>query len=359
MMALVRLERLTKRYGDLAVIEELDLTIKDGEFFTVVGPSGCGKSTLLNMIAGLEPVTNGKIYFDDVSVNDLSPRDRDVAMVFQSYALYPHMNIFDNIAFPLRMKKTPRDTVESEVKRVASTLGIEGMLQRKPKELSGGQMQRAALGRAIIRKPKVFLMDEPLSNLDARLRVEMRAELKRLHQELKITTVYVTHDQAEAMGLSERIAVLHQGALQQCGTPLDVFFRPSNIFVGGFIGSPPMNFIKARVKNRQPFEIDCNGLSVFPELEVMPGGDTVITGIRPDDVSVSETKSEGSREVTIYGVEPSGPFSWVDVAWDSVRLKGKMDPGETVRPGVKAFMRFPLERVIVFDKAGKMLAKLK
>lgn len=207
-----------------------------------MGPSGCGKSTILNMIAGLEPVTEGSIYFDDIAVNEFLPSDRDVAMVFQSYALYPHMNVYENIAFPLKKKKTQKETIDSEVKGVASILGLEDMLERRPKELSGGQRQRVALGRAIIRKPKVFLMDEPLSNLDARLRIEMRAELKKLHQELKITTIYVTHDQAEAMSLSDRMAVIHQGEIQQCGTPVDVYLRPSNVFVAGFIGSLPHKF---------------------------------------------------------------------------------------------------------------------
>src|SRR4030067_2907641 len=216
-MAKIRFENVKKGFNDVVVVKDLSLTINAGEFFTFVGPSGCGKSTLLNMIAGLEPVAEGKIYFDDVLVNDLSPKERDVAMVFQSYALYPHMTVYENMAFPLQMKKAEKDIIDNEVRKAAALLGLEELLKRRPKELSGGQRQRVALGRAIIRRPKVFLMDDPLSNLDARLRIEMRAELKRLHQELKITTVYVTHDQAEAMSLSERVAVLHQGEIQQCG----------------------------------------------------------------------------------------------------------------------------------------------
>jgi len=255
-MAEVRFEKVGKTYRDIRVIHGLNLTIQDGEFFTFVGPSGCGKSTVLNLIAGLVPVTEGNIYFDDTLVNENSPKERDVAMVFQSYALYPHMTVYRNIAFPLTMKKMHKKKIDEEVQRVAALLGLEQLLQRKPKELSGGQRQRVALGRAIIRKPKVFLMDEPLSNLDARLRIEMRAELKKLHHELNITTVYVTHDQSEALSLSERIAVLSDGAIQQCGTPQEVYLKPANTFVAGFIGSPPMNFMKATVKQASPLEVE-------------------------------------------------------------------------------------------------------
>jgi multiple sugar transport system ATP-binding protein len=360
-MAEIKFENVIKKFRDVSIIEDITIVINDGEFFTFVGPSGCGKSTILNIIAGLEPVTDGKIYFDDTLVNDLSPRDRDVAMVFQSYALYPHMSVYENIAFPLRMKKVQQKTIDEEVKRIASLLGLGDMLQRKPKELSGGQRQRVALGRALIRKPEVFLMDEPLSNLDARLRIEMRAELKKLHHELKITTVYVTHDQAEAMSLSERIAVIYQGRIQQCGTPLEVYTKPANIFVGGFIGSPPMNFIKGTVKSLEPLQIDCNGITlstiIFSRPPLLKGDEGgLIIGIRPEDIVVSERKPEGKVKVFISLVEPAGSFNWVDVIWNDIEMKCTARAGSDLREGKEAFVDFPEDKVIVFDeKSGKRL----
>lgn len=359
-MAKIRFEKVEKRFKDVIVVKELDLTINDGEFFTFVGPSGCGKSTILNMIAGLEPVTEGKIYFNNIIVNELSPKDRDVAMVFQSYALYPHMTIYGNIAFPLNMKKTQKTVINEEVKRVAALLGLEDMLDRKPKELSGGQRQRVALGRAIIRKPKVFLMDEPLSNLDARLRIEMRAELKKLHQELKITTVYVTHDQAEAMSLSDRIAVIHQGEIQQCGTPLEVYSKPSNTFVAGFIGSPPMNFILASVYRQDPIEIDCNGIILSLEIPLPTftkrGMGGLLVGIRPEDITVSVRRSDDDIEVIVSLIESAGSFNWVDFIWNGVKVKGTSRLGGELKAGSRAFMRFPLDKIVVFDaESGRRL----
>ncbi len=343
-MAELRFERIKKRFRDVEIIKNLDLIIKDGEFFTFVGPSGCGKSTILNMMAGLEEVNEGKIYFDDTIVNDLSPRDRDVAMVFQSYALYPHMTVYENRAFPLRMKKTDKNKIEVEVRQTASFLGLGDLLHRKPKELSGGQRQRVALGRAIIRKPKVFLMDEPLSNLDAKLRVEMRAELKRLHHELRITTVYVTHDQAEAMSLSERVAVLHQGEIQQCATPQDVYARPANLFVAEFMGSPAMNFMEGLVTRRQPLEINCHGLILQGKAGNSTSTDRVIVGIRPEDVSVSDSSIESDGEVIMTMIEPSGPFNWVDFVWNKVKVKGTARVDAELRIDHKGFVKFSLEK---------------
>lgn len=355
-MAKIRFENVKKGFNDVVVVKDLSLTINNGEFFTFVGPSGCGKSTLLNMIAGLEPVAEGKIYFDDLLVNDLSPKERDVAMVFQSYALYPHMTVYENMAFPLQMKKEEKDIVDNEVKKAAAMLGLEELLKRRPKELSGGQRQRVALGRALIRKPKVFLMDEPLSNLDARLRIEMRAELKRLHQELKITTVYVTHDQAEAMSLSERIAVINQGEIQQCGTSLDVYQRPANIFVAGFIGSPPMNFIKCRVESKKPLKIACNNITLFPESKNKPQADAVMMGIRPEDISVSNKRTKDSIEILISVIEPAGSFNWVDMLWNDISIKGKAEVDLALKAGQKAFARFSMDKVIVFnDISGRRL----
>ncbi len=348
-MSSVRFEKVTKSFNRVDVIKPLDLTVNDGEFFTFVGPSGCGKSTILNMISGLEPVTSGFIYFDEEIVNDLSPRGRDVAMVFQSYALYPHMSVAENLAFPLRMKKYPKDETESEVRRVASFLGLEGMLARRPKELSGGQRQRVALGRAIIRKPRVFLMDEPLSNLDARLRIEMRAELKRLHIKLKITTIYVTHDQAEAMGLSERIAVLKDGEIQQCAEPSEIYTRPRNMFVAGFIGSPPMNFVEARVKVNDPFRLEINGVEFSPPVERSPSGETVVVGIRPEDLTASrKVKSPVTASVDL--TETEGPSTWVNLRWKDSQLKAKASHDESIYAQDEVYLAIPEDRIHVFEK---------
>jgi multiple sugar transport system ATP-binding protein len=348
-MAEIRFEKVTKKFRDVKVVEDLNLTIQDGEFFTFVGPSGCGKSTILNMIAGLEPVSDGKILFNNKIVNDISPRDRDVAMVFQSYALYPHMTVYKNIAFPLTMKKVKKDIINKEVKRIAMLLGLEDLLHRKPKELSGGQRQRVALGRALIRKPKVFLMDEPLSNLDARLRIEMRAELKKLHQELNITTIYVTHDQSEALSLSGRIAVIHQGKIQQCGKPLEVYSNPANMFVGGFIGSPPMNFIDAVIKDTHPLRIDCNGFIFSAEMSTVHKS-SIIVGIRPDDIIISDNKTDDSIPISISLIEPAGSSNWIDFRWNTITMKGTAHADLHLETGQKAFMIFPVDKVVFFDK---------
>lgn len=352
-MTAIRFEKVTKKFRDVLVIKDMTLTIEAGEFFTFVGPSGCGKSTALNMIAGLESVSEGKIFFDDKVINDLSPKERDVAMVFQNYALYPHFTVYENIAFPLRMKKMAQEEIRSEVARVSELLGLKNFLKRKPAELSGGQRQRVALGRAIIRKPRVFLLDEPLSNLDARLRIEMRAELKELHQHLKITTVYVTHDQAEALGLSERIAVLDAGQVQQCATPREVYMQPANIFVAGFIGSPPMNFIPASLRKKEPLEIECNGVILSPPLERPPEHERLIVGIRPEDAVVSAVKGGGAVEVTVLLLEPAGSFNWIDCQWQGVKLKGTAREAEQFTPGQTAYLSFPADRVVIFDAGSK------
>ncbi len=348
-MTRIRFENITKTFGAAAVIKGLNLTIEEGEFFTFVGPSGCGKSTILNMIAGLEAPTDGLILFDEKPVNRLSPRERDVAMVFQSYALYPHMTVRDNIAFPLVMQKERKEVIEQEVPRVAGLLGLADLLDKKPKELSGGQRQRVALGRAIIRKPKVFLMDEPLSNLDARLRIETRAELKRLHQELKITTVYVTHDQAEAMSLSDRIAVLNNKQVQQCDRPRAVYRNPANTFVAGFIGSPAMNLVPAEVAGRDPLQVRCLGIVVAPEAALSPRDAKVIVGLRPEDIRVTGQKTEGAAEGTVSVVEPAGPLQWVDLTMAGIVVKGFTGPEEDLRPGSKVFVHFSPGAVALFD----------
>lgn len=355
-MAEIRFEGIKKSFHDSVVLKQLDLVVFDGEFFTFVGPSGCGKSTLLNMIAGLTDVSIGRIFFDNTLVNHLTPRERDVAMVFQNYALYPHMTVYENIAFPLRMKKYGKQAINDDVNRIAGLLGLTDLLNRMPKELSGGQRQRVALGRAIIRKPKVFLMDEPLSNLDARLRINMRAELKKLHQELQITTVYVTHDQEEAMSLSDRIAVIYQGEIQQCGSPHALYATPENIFVGGFIGMPPMNFIRGTVAGTDPFRIEIKGLIFSSKVGRLPSGNHVIVGVRPEDITVSYGKMEGSCEVDVRIVEPAGSYNWIDVEWDTASVKGKASVAENIRAGGKAFMKFPADKMLVFDaESGKNL----
>lgn len=249
-MAEIKMNNITKKYdGKVTAVENFNLDIDDKEFIVFVGPSGCGKSTTLRMIAGLEDITEGELYIGDRLVNDVAPKDRDIAMVFQNYALYPHMNVYDNMAFGLKLRKFKKDEIERRVKEAARILGLEQFLDRKPKALSGGQRQRVALGRAIVRDPQVFLMDEPLSNLDAKLRVQMRAEISKLHQRLQTTTIYVTHDQTEAMTMATRIVVMKDGVIQQVGTPKEVYDTPENVFVGGFIGSPAMNFLHGNLKD--------------------------------------------------------------------------------------------------------------
>lgn len=246
-MAGLKLKNIWKRYGEVEAVKEFNLDIKDKEFIVFVGPSGCGKSTTLRMIAGLEEISDGELYIDDKLVNNVAPKDRDIAMVFQNYALYPHMNVYENMAFGLKLRKIPKGEIDRRVNEAAKILGIEEYLKRKPKALSGGQRQRVALGRAIVREPKVFLMDEPLSNLDAKLRVQMRAEILKLHEKLQTTFIYVTHDQTEAMTMASRIVIMRDGIIQQVGSPKEVYEHPNNMFVGGFIGSPAMNFIKGKI----------------------------------------------------------------------------------------------------------------
>ena len=246
-MAQVKLKNVTKIYDKNKIIDDVNLTVKDKEFLVLVGSSGCGKSTLLRMIAGLEDITQGEIYIDDKCVNNVHPKERDIAFVFQNYALYPHMSVYENMAFPLKMRKMSKKDIDIKVKEASEILNLTDLLQRKPRQLSGGQRQRVALGRAIVRNPKVFLMDEPLSNLDAKLRVQMRAEIKKLHKKLQTTFIYVTHDQTEALTMGDRIAVIDKGIIQQIGTPLEVYNNPVNKFVGGFLGSPSMNFILSEI----------------------------------------------------------------------------------------------------------------
>jgi multiple sugar transport system ATP-binding protein len=284
-MAMIQLDHITKVFGnDVVAVDDVSLDIEDGEFMVLVGPSGCGKSTILRILAGLEDVTAGELLIDDRQVTDLPPKERDIAMVFQNYALYPHMTVAQNLAFGLKLRKTPREERDRRVQDAARILGLEGLMHRKPVALSGGQRQRVAMGRAMVREPVAFLMDEPLSNLDAKLRVQMRAQLSLLHERLRTTTVYVTHDQVEAMTLGQRVAVLRDGILQQVDTPQNLYNHPQNLFVAAFIGSPPMNLVEAEVRGRQVGFADITfPLPEGTDLSAFEGG-RVILGIRPSDM---------------------------------------------------------------------------
>lgn len=313
-MGSVRLEKVNKSYDKKVVVKNVNLEIRDKEFLVLVGPSGCGKSTTLRMIAGLEEISEGKIFIDDHLVNDVPPKDRDIAMVFQNYALYPHMNVYENLAFGLKMRKYPKDEIKERVNQAAELLGINEMLDRKPKALSGGQRQRVALGRAIVRKPKVFLFDEPLSNLDANLRVQMRTEISKLHKRIETTMIYVTHDQIEAMSMGDRIVVMHQGEVHQVDTPLNIYNKPVNKFVAGFIGSPTMNFFNGKVtgSDRSRFQTE-GGLFTLPltdQQQHLFGGHSdqnLTIGIRPEHILAKAQNSDCHRiRVNVNITEPVG-----------------------------------------------------
>ncbi|HEX7120649.1 MAG TPA: sn-glycerol-3-phosphate ABC transporter ATP-binding protein UgpC [Longimicrobiales bacterium] len=349
-MAAVTLERLTKVYdGGAVAVKELDLEIRDGEFLVLVGPSGCGKSTTLRMIAGLEAPTSGRIRIGARDVTDAAPGERDIAMVFQNYALYPHMTVRENLAFGLRVRKTPKAEVERRVREVAATLGLSELLGRRPAALSGGQRQRVALGRAIVREPSVFLFDEPLSNLDAKLRVHTRAELVRLHRELGTTMVYVTHDQVEALTMGQRIAVLHAGELQQLAPPLDVYDRPANLTVAAFIGSPPMNFFPGR--------LDADGLAAWFtgasfRLEVPPperAATDVVLGVRPEHVALSTAEEHDDLRAAVQVVETLGSETLIycrTARGEDVAVRTTARPA--LRPDDVVGLRFDRTRLHLF-----------
>lgn len=319
-MAEIKLNNLTKRWGDFVGVDSQSLHIKDREFLVLLGPSGCGKTTTMRMIAGLEDPTSGEIWIGDRMVNDDLPKDRDVAMVFQNYGLYPHMTIFENIAYPLRVRGVAKSEIKPRVEKAAAQVELTEFLHRKPKALSGGQRQRVALARAIVRTPKVFLMDEPLSNLDAKLRVTMRAELKHLSRELQITTVYVTHDQIEAMTLADRVAVMKNGVIQQLGTPDEIYNDPANLFVAGFIGSPAMNLINGSVKDGTFITTGGTKLVKVPT----PDRDKVILGVRADDMQVHE-QGQGDIDVSIYAFENTGESTLLTVQWGKQRVIARGD----------------------------------
>ncbi len=305
-MASIDIQAVRKNFGNFPVLHGIDLSIQDGEFIVLVGPSGCGKSTLLRMIAGLEEVSDGEIRIAGKRVNSLAPKDRDIAMVFQSYALYPHMNVAGNMSYSLKLRKTPKERIASAVRNAAAKLGLDPFLERRPKALSGGQRQRVAMGRAIVRQPKAFLFDEPLSNLDARLREQMRAEIKQLHRSVSATSIYVTHDQIEAMTLADRIVAMHGGVVQQVGAPLELYDRPANLFVAGFIGSPGMNFIAGHYSaagDHAEFRLaDGTAIPLRPR-DGIENGAAATLGIRPEHVGLT---SEGPWEASIDLIEPTG-----------------------------------------------------
>ncbi|MEO8627212.1 MAG: ABC transporter ATP-binding protein [Betaproteobacteria bacterium] len=342
-MARIQFHSLEKRFGTQRILAPLDLVIEDGEFFTFVGPSGCGKSTLLAMIAGIERPSAGSIAFDAQPIDGLAPGERDVAMVFQSYALYPHLTVRQNIAFPLQAKKVARSKADAAVAEVARALGLESLMDRKPRELSGGQRQRVALGRALVRKPRVFLMDEPLSNLDAQLRVEMREEIRRLHQTYGITTIYVTHDQEEAMALSDRMAVLRDGKIQQCDAPQAIYENPASRFVAQFIGSPPINVLRA--ENSEA--LTRAGVPTPPPTHA---GEMVLA-VRPADVSVHNDPRPDALDCEVLSSEPTGSDLWVIGSWQGQRIKGRAAVGFDIRRGTRAYFQVPKEKLYWFDLA--------
>jgi multiple sugar transport system ATP-binding protein len=360
-MAAVRLHNLSKRFGQVVAVENLTLEISDREFLVLVGPSGCGKTTALRMVAGLEQATAGEIYIGERLVNDISPKDRDIAMVFQNYALYPHMTVYDNMAFGLKLRRLSRTEIARRVRESAQMLGLSDLLARRPKELSGGQRQRVALGRAIVREPKVFLMDEPLSNLDAKLRVQTRAELSKLHRRLGITTVYVTHDQVEAMTMGDRIAVLKDGVLQQVDTPMQVYHHPANLFVAGFIGSPAMNFIAAAIVAQDgECIIDAGDFrlrlpAAHAERVREHVGRQVILGVRPEDLydrslpgPVTVTVGNSAR-TTVDVIEPMGAIVHAYLTSGRHRLVAALDGDSAARDGQHLEVVFDMDKAHVFD----------
>lgn len=359
-MAGLKLKNIWKRYGDVEAVKDFNLDIKDKEFIVFVGPSGCGKSTTLRMIAGLEEISDGELFIEDKLVNNVAPKDRDIAMVFQNYALYPHMNVYENMAFGLKLRKIPKDEIDRRVNEAAKILGIEEYLKRKPKALSGGQRQRVALGRAIVREPKVFLMDEPLSNLDAKLRVQMRAEILKLHEKLQTTFIYVTHDQTEAMTMASRIVIMRDGIIQQVGSPKEVYEQPNNLFVGGFIGSPAMNFIQGKIVTEGDKLIFT---SVGADIEVPEGkgkilrennyiGKEIYLGIRPEDIHDEPVFLESVPSVIKAKVEVSeltGAEKFVHLKVGNETIIARLDARSQAEMGSMLEVAFDPNSLHFFD----------
>jgi multiple sugar transport system ATP-binding protein len=360
-MAKVELKGIKKVYeGGVTAVEDCNVVIEDKEFVVLVGPSGCGKSTTLRMVAGLEDITEGELYIDGELMNDVPPKDRNIAMVFQNYALYPHMSVYENMAFGLRIKKVPKDEIDRRVKDAAKILDIEKFLDRKPKALSGGQRQRVAVGRAIVRNPKVFLFDEPLSNLDAKLRVQMRAELSGLHLRLNATIIYVTHDQVEAMTMASKIVVMKDGRVQQIGTPLYLYNNPNNKFVAGFIGSPPMNFLTVRVlEEGGSIVLDEGSFKVKPDASHAPHlkpyvGKEIFFGIRPEDMNYVETSGDNSFSTKITVVEPLGADIHLWLTTGTQPLVARTEPHHTFKVGDSARFILKMDKARYFNKETEL-----
>ena len=376
-MASLSLRHVYKRYpGGVTAVCDFNLEIKDKEFIILVGPSGCGKSTTLRMVAGLEEISDGEIYIGDKLVNDVAPKDRDIAMVFQNYALYPHMTVFDNMAFGLKLRKTPKDEIKRRVEEAARILDISHLLERKPKALSGGQRQRVALGRAIVREPKVFLLDEPLSNLDAKLRAQMRTEISKLHQRLGTTFIYVTHDQTEAMTMGTRIVVMKSGLIQQVDTPNNLYLYPCNLFVAGFIGSPQMNFIEAKLlKEGENYLVEFGsedtktraGVKYKIQLPASKNKDNcleayagkeVIMGIRPENVhneeDLIEIHKDGIVEADVEVTELMGAETYLYMNCEGQSINARVSPTNTARPGDKIKIAFETAKIHLFDKETEL-----
>jgi len=352
-MAEVKISSVTKSFGATRILNNVSIDIHSGEFTVMVGPSGCGKSTLLRMLAGLEEIDAGSISIDNRQVNDVDAKDRDIAMVFQSYALYPHMTVAQNLAFSLSLRKFGPEPIRERVQNAANILGLSPLLQRYPRELSGGQRQRVAMGRAIVRDPKVFLFDEPLSNLDAKLRVAMRAEIKALHQRLKTTTIYVTHDQVEAMTMADRIVVMNRGQIEQIGSPLELYDLPCNLFVAQFIGSPAMNLIHGEVviRNAQPWLVAKNGVEWPLPRRGLEVGQPLAYGIRPEDLRVDTVSGEGAIDANVLVVEPTGAQTEIvlDVTGDQLTVSATGRPSR--KPGEDVKLHVAVDAVHLFDES--------
>ena len=365
-MAHVNLRKLVKHYDDTPAVRGIDLDIADKEFIVLVGPSGCGKTTTLRMIAGLEDITEGEVIIGDSVVNDVPPKDRDIAMVFQNYALYPHMSVYENMSFGLRLKKVAKEEIARRVDNAARILGLTDLLQRKPKQLSGGQRQRVAMGRAIVRDPKVFLFDEPLSNLDAKLRVQMRTEIKKIQQKVRTTTVYVTHDQVEAMTLADRVVVMNAGRIEQVGAPNDLYHSPATKFVAGFIGSPAMNMVPCRLEQAAGgLRLDLNGISLpIPEdrkarYQRFAGSEKLLCGLRPEHLFEQRPHLEPGQhpfEATPEVVEPMGNETLVFFPVNGTDLCGRVDPGCGARPGAPLRLVADLRHLhLIDDSTGRVI----
>ena len=373
-MTTLSIRNLTKRYGNLTALENFSLEIDSGEFMVLLGPSGCGKTTVLRCIAGLTDISSGEIYIGDEIVNKLPPKDRDVAMVFQNYSLYPHMNIYDNIAFPLKMRKTDKNQINDRVQEIASLLNINNLLKRRPKEISGGQMQRVALGRALVREPKVFLMDEPLSNLDAKLRTEMRIEIKKLQKKVAITTLYITHDQAEAMSMADNVAIMEAGKMLQLGSPQKVYNEPANQFVGSFIGNPPMNFLKFRVvrdeymflklDNGYPDKNDNKSMvqvpAVLSTIIDRTREENIVLGIRPKDITVLRNNEgfDGLKlkgEVTYIELFGDDSVAELKLGQASLKISNVASRIDDLIIGKEAALGVKYDKISLFTSSGERI----